>query len=199
MSETPSAPERRHSKEDRRATYLAAAARLFAANGYRGVSIEDLGAACGVSGPAVYRHFANKQAVLAELLLGVSRSLLDGSTMVADDSLAADVVLQRLIEFQADFALNNPEVIRVHDRDLASLDPEPAGEVRRLQREYIRVWTDQLRLLHPNESADGARQRAQAVFGLLNSTPHSNTREAASTQRSRLVAMAWAALQAPVP
>lgn len=199
MSETPTTTEKRQSKEDRRATYLAAAAQLFAAHGYRGVSIEDLGAACGVSGPAVYRHFANKQAVLAELLLGVSRSLLDGSTMVADDSLPADVVLQRLIEFQADFALNNSDVIRVQDRDLASLEPEPAAEVRRLQREYIRVWVDELRLLHPGESADGARQRAQAVFGLLNSTPHSNTREAASTQRSRLVAMAWAALQAPVP
>ncbi|GHD07631.1 TetR/AcrR family transcriptional regulator [Zhihengliuella salsuginis] len=199
LSETDSPGDRRQAKEERRTAYLDAAARLFADHGYRGVSIEDLGAACGVSGPAVYRHFANKQAVLAALLLGVSRSLLDGSTMVADEGLEPDIVLQRLVEFQADFALSNADVIRVQDRDLGNLDDESAALVRQLQRDYIGVWTDQLQRLHPRESSDGARQRAQAVFGLLNSTPHSNTREESSTQRSRLVAMAWAALSAPVP
>jgi len=198
LPETETTGERRQSKEERRAAYLAAAARLFASHGYRGVSIEDLGAACGVSGPAVYRHFANKQAVLADLLLGVSRSLLDGGTLVASDGPAPDVVLQRLVAFQADFALSNADVIRVQDRDLGNLDDSSAGEVRRLQRDYIAVWTAQLQQLHPEEGSDGARQRAQAVFGLLNSTPHSNTKEDAATQRSRLVAMAWAALSAPV-
>ena len=53
-----------------------AAASLFAVNGFNRVSLEDLGAAAGVSGPAVYRHFPGKQAVLGALLLTVSQDLL---------------------------------------------------------------------------------------------------------------------------
>src|ERR1700754_50998 len=69
---------RDRAKADRRETLLSAAARLFAGRGFARVSLEDLGAAAGVSGPAVYRHFAGKQAVLAALLIDVSRELVGG-------------------------------------------------------------------------------------------------------------------------
>ncbi|WP_309080234.1 helix-turn-helix domain-containing protein [Zhihengliuella sp.] len=186
-------------RDERRQEYLAAAARLFAERGYRGVSIEDLGAACGVSGPAVYRYFRGKQAVLAALLVGVSESLLEGSRAVVEDADGPATALQRLIEFQADFSLDNRDVIRVQDRDLASLDDGDSQLVRRLQRDYVALWAAQLRRLHPEEDAAAARQRAHAAFGLLNSTPHSGGRGRTPGQRSRLVAMAWAAVSARVP
>ena len=74
--------QRSQAKADRRAALLEAAAALFAERGFNGVSIEDLGSAAGVSGPAVYRHFSTKQAVLGALLVGVSEHLLDGGTEV---------------------------------------------------------------------------------------------------------------------
>ena len=46
----------------RREEILDAAARLFAERGYHGVSIDDIGAAVGMSGPGFYRHFAGKEA-----------------------------------------------------------------------------------------------------------------------------------------
>ena len=67
--------QRSQAKEIRRQALLTAAASLFAVNGFNRVSLEDLGAAAGVSGPAVYRHFPGKQAVLGDLLLTVSRDL----------------------------------------------------------------------------------------------------------------------------
>src|SRR5687768_7576026 len=73
------ATERSRQKADRRQAILTAAATLFAQRGYAGVTIEDLGAAVGVSGPAVYRHFPGKAAVLAAILQGASRTLLDGA------------------------------------------------------------------------------------------------------------------------
>lgn len=51
------ATQRGQAKELRRLALLSAAAGLFAENGFNRVSLEDLGAAAGVSGPAVYRHF----------------------------------------------------------------------------------------------------------------------------------------------
>lgn len=187
-------------KASRRSSLLAEAARLFAQHGYNGVSIEDLGAASGISGPAVYRHFAGKAAVLGALLVGVSRDLLGGGRAVAADGGTPGAVLARLVDFHADFALSHPDVIRIQDRDMDSLSPGDAAEVRRLQRAYIDVWADQLRGLHPGEDRAAARFRAQAVFGLLNSTPHSTHRADAdpAARRERLVRMAVAALSAPV-
>ncbi len=51
----------------RRKLLLEAAADLFARQGFHAVGIDDIGAAAGVSGPAVYRHFQNKDAILREL------------------------------------------------------------------------------------------------------------------------------------
>ena len=57
---------------------IAAAERLVAERGYLAVRLEDIGAAAGVSGPAIYRHFPNKEALLVELLVGISTRLLAG-------------------------------------------------------------------------------------------------------------------------
>src|SRR5680860_829910 len=56
----------------RREQILSTAAELFAARGFHGVSVDELGAACGISGPALYRHFAAKDAMLAEMLVSIS-------------------------------------------------------------------------------------------------------------------------------
>ena len=60
------APVRARSKQ-RRAEIMSAAAALFAQRGFHGVSIDDIGAAAGLSGPGIYRHFPSKEAVLAVL------------------------------------------------------------------------------------------------------------------------------------
>src|SRR6478609_8201285 len=105
--------QRSQAKADRRAALLDAAATLFAERGFNGVSIEDLGSAAGVSGPAVYRHFASKQAVLAALLVGVSERLLDGGTRVEDAADDPASALRALIVFHVDFAVTEPDTIRV--------------------------------------------------------------------------------------
>ncbi|MFT4219545.1 MAG: TetR/AcrR family transcriptional regulator [Microbacterium sp.] len=164
---------RERAKASRQAALLREAARLFAAHGFNGVSLEDLGTAVGVSGPAIYRHFANKQAVLGAVLLGVSRSLRDGGLAVVGEDGSPEDVLDRLIAFHVDFALEGADVIRVHDRDLQNLGDDDRHTVRRLQREYVELWVAVLAQLHPGVPDNELRVRAHAAFGLINSTPHS--------------------------
>ncbi|WP_028279126.1 TetR/AcrR family transcriptional regulator [Arthrobacter sp. H5] len=187
-------------KASRRAALLNAAAQLFAERGYKGVSIEDLGAAAGVSGPAVYRHFSGKPAVLAALLAGVSEDLLEGSNAVVEDSPTPEHALKGLIEFQVDFALRNANVIRVQDRDLSSLSIEDEETVRSLQRRYVEVWVDTMALRTPQVERAQLRRKAHAAFGLINSTPHSTHRRKSNRDtaelRTLLEQMAWAALNA---
>src|SRR5205085_8766293 len=106
---------------DRRAQIRTVAARLFATSGFHGVTIEDIGAACGISGPAVYRHFPSKDALLADLLVSISEHLLEGGRREAAADGTATEALLRLVEFHLDFSLGHPDLIRVQDRDLANL------------------------------------------------------------------------------
>lgn len=164
---------RGRAKADRRAALLSAAAQMFAARGFNGVSIEELGAASGISGPAVYRHFSGKQAVLAALLVGASESLLSGGEAVITGATSARDALAGLVRFHVDFALGDPDVIRVQDRDLDSLDEVDRRQVRALQRRYVELWVRVLAELHPGADPAVLRIRAHATFGLINSTPHS--------------------------
>lgn len=196
---------RSEAKALRRAALLHSAAELFAERGFAGVSMEDLGTAVGMSGPAVYRHFPSKQAVLAALLIDVSRNLLDGGTAEVDRAPDSAHALSSLVEFHVVFALDNRDVIRVQDHDLDSLTPEDRRAVRTLQRRYVEHWVEVLTRLHPGTSTSELRIRAHAGFGLINSTPHSATiglgrgdgdAVARNTVRTTLVRMALAALLA---
>ncbi|MGK9148605.1 TetR/AcrR family transcriptional regulator [Plantibacter flavus] len=202
---TPSAASprigRSEAKALRRAALLHSAAALFAERGFAGVSMEDLGTAVGMSGPAVYRHFPSKQAVLAALLIDVSQTLLDGGTAEVERAADSEHALRSLVEFHVAFALDHRDVIRVQDHDLDSLTPDDRRTVRTLQRRYVERWVDVLAQLHPGVPAAELRVRAHAGFGLINSTPHSATRTrddsvARETVRAALERMALAALRA---
>ena len=191
-------------KSDRRLQLLSAAERLFAERGFLAVRLEDIGAAAGVSGPAIYRHFPNKESLLVELLVGISTRLLAGAREASARSADAAAVLDDLIDFHLDFALGEPDLIRIQDRDLAHLPEAAEKQVRKAQRQYVEVWVGVLRELNPKLAEGDARLTAHAVFGLLNSTPHSmkspddsRTKPArAARPRAVMRAMTVAALRA---
>jgi AcrR family transcriptional regulator len=184
-------------RPSRRDEILRAAAQLFAERGSRAVGVDDVGAAVGVTGPAIYRHFASKDAMLAEMLVRISETLLAGGTeRVADVADDPATQLRALIAFHVEFALDNPALITVQDRDLASLPERDAGQVRRLQRRYVEVWVAVLARLLPGADAALCRARAHAVFGLINSTPHSAGRLGRPAMAALLADMAWSAATA---
>lgn len=168
---------------------LRAAARLFADQGFRGTSVTDIGTACGFSGPAVYKHFPNKEALLVRLLLDISEQLVLGGQEVIDQAADDATALQRLIAFHTDFALAEPDVIRVQDRELSSLNDTDRAAVRRLQRTYVEMWAGVLCRLDPSLTIEVGRLRAHAVFGLLNSTPHSARARAEAARQLNWMAM----------
>ena len=131
------------------------------------------------------------------MLLRISERLLAGGTeriASAGDSPAAQ--LRALVDFQVDFALDNPALITVQDRDLGALTERDARQVRRLQRRYVEEWVSVLARLHPDSPTAACRARAHAVFGLINSTPHSAGRLARPAMAALLADMAVAAASA---
>ncbi|HSV40093.1 MAG TPA: TetR/AcrR family transcriptional regulator [Nocardioidaceae bacterium] len=177
----------------RRQQILATAAELFAQRGFHGVSVADLGAAVGISGPALYRHFASKDAMLAEMLISISEELLSVGQARVAAAESGHAAIRALVAWHTDFALHNKPLIVVQDRDWDSLPDEARDKVRALQTSYVDLWAAELREVEPALTLAAARAMAHAAFGLLNSTPRisglSEPELAATLQQMALAAL----------
>ncbi|MEV7345875.1 TetR/AcrR family transcriptional regulator [Streptomyces sp. NPDC093544] len=129
-------------RQSRRDQLALIAAGLFAQQGFHNVSVNDIAAAAGISGPAIYRHFKNKQAILAHLVVGglaqaadiVERHLGDGAARegAGGDGAAPEGVspaerLGAAHEELAAFVVGSPEfgvLWRREGRHLAAADAE---------------------------------------------------------------------------
>lgn len=157
--------------------------------------MHDIGSACGISGPAIYKHFSSKDDVLNQSLVGISeRLLVEGQDRAAANS-DPSIALEALIDWHIEFALGEPALITIQVSEWNNLDVEGRTAVRRLQLAYIDIWVDTVLQLRDDLDPAEARAVVQATFGLLNSTPHS-ARISESAMQARLAQMALAALLA---
>ena len=170
----PTATSRSKAKSHRRDKLIAAAERLVAERGFLAVRLEDIGAAVGVSGPAIYRHFPNKEALLVELLVGISTRLLAGAedgrrrrARRCDRAGRIDRLPPRLRpgRVRSDPHPGPRSGISARARE-ASGPQGPAAVRGDLGRRPSSAGPR-------GPTKPTARLMAHAVFGLLNSTPHS--------------------------
>ncbi|MCU1500767.1 MAG: transcriptional regulator, TetR family [Ilumatobacteraceae bacterium] len=164
----------RAGRRPRRQQLLQIAAELFAERGFAGVTVDHIGAAAGVSGPALYHHFDSKEALLGEMLVDISERLLERARATVDTAADPAEALDRLIAHHVEFAIDNVALITVHFRDLVHASEADRARVRRLQGRYVEEWVDVLARGRA-EPVDRPLLRAavHASLGLLNSTPFS--------------------------
>ena len=177
------------SRRSRRDEILHEACRLFAERGFGRVTVDDVGAACGISGPAIYHHFAGKEAMLGEMLVSISQHLLDRGQAIVDVGADPDTTVRALVAAHAEFASTNPDLITVQFRDLLHAPDDDQRVVRRLQRRYVELWVDTLVRRGDDVDVRDVRAAVHATFGLLNSTPYAGTLTARSSTLLRDLAL----------
>src|SRR2546429_3994095 len=122
-------------RRSRREELLEIAVGLFASRGYHGVSMDDIGAAAGVTGPALYHHFAGKEAMMAAALIPVSEQLLAGRpARIAEYAHQPHAALMALVAFHVDFPLANPAVLALPPHQLDRPPGATRRPIRRLHR-----------------------------------------------------------------
>lgn len=182
----------------RRAAVLDAAERLFVTEGFHAVSVDDLGAAAGITGPGLYRHFASKDAILMAVLDRVWARL---APVVSDaERLAPVPALERLLVAHLDLAMERPAALELLFRELERLPAEYGELARRNHRRYVTAWTTAIAGIRPDLEPAAARALALAVHGLLDSAALRNEVQpsglAASARRALLEAAARRVLSA---
>ncbi|AKK02653.1 TetR/AcrR family transcriptional regulator [Corynebacterium epidermidicanis] len=195
------ATSREQAKQKRRAELLNAAARIMADRGFHQTRLGDVGAAVGISGPGVLRHFKNKDDLLEKILVDISIRLVDEARdAIASHAESGDgspqTLMSELVLRHAEFAATEPDIIRVQEREIRNLTEDARRKVRSLQLSYLGLWMDVLLECRPDLDRQTARLRVQLAAGLINSTRHVIHWAGPDLLREQAHKMALAALMA---
>ncbi len=180
----------------RREQLLEAAARLFADRGYYDVGIDDIGAAVGISGPGVYRHFPGKQALLGELCDRGMTRMLSGARRVPGDHDTASEALAALVDLHVQFAVQERALIAVWTRETRALDKTVRHSLRRRMKAYEDVWAAALAPLRDDLEPAEVRGVAVLALALLNGSAVSSLDVTPDVRARLLRRMTLAALLA---
>lgn len=163
--------------DQRRAQLLAQAARLFMERGYTGVGIDEIGAAVGISGPAVYRHVTGKEQLITEvaaswleLLLARTRTAYE-ATAHASTQERLTAMLSAAIEIASAHVAEVTVVGRYTDILLDPARPPAAPEAESAHRvlwcEVVSLWAPVLREAFPQLRPDQAGTYLRLTMGLI--------------------------------
>lgn len=140
---------------------LAAAVELFRAHGFAGTSMQDIATAAGLSRPALYYHFKNKEEILRSLVEDVTVRTQREATRIASLATADHAqTLRAVVHSHAISLLRHPQHFAVVQRDERHL-PE---RVRVLQEKAKRELFDTFTRLIRSGVADGVFRDCDPVI-----------------------------------
>lgn len=155
----------------RREAIMAAAAQLFADRGYAAVGMDDIGAAAGVTGPAIYRHFGAKASVLTAVFDRVIDAVAYDRVEVSaePDAPESDAArLRELIVKYAEAVCGRRRLMAVFVREVHHLPAEDRTLLDERQRVLVRKWRTLLGHAHPDWDVEQVRTAVHGAFGMLN-------------------------------
>ncbi|TCO52394.1 TetR/AcrR family transcriptional regulator [Actinocrispum wychmicini] len=168
----------------RREELLTAATRLFRERGYRDVSMEDIGAAAGIAGPSVYRHFAGKAELLAAAGYRMADRLMMAARQAVDEAGSPHQALTGLVRSYVDIVWRSEDLLSVFANENQQLPDRDRKEIVRVQRAYVAEWVTLLRTVAPRLPEPEARIAVHAALTIVNDL----TRTPRITARPGLVA-----------
>jgi len=99
---------------ERKTQILEEATRLFSADGYDGMTMKQLAGACGITEPALYRHFQSKESLYDAVLDAVAERL-DTEEFIGtfDETADLEAILTGLSEHIIDFYTRHADIYRL--------------------------------------------------------------------------------------
>jgi len=147
----------------RREAVLQAAVDLFARRAYTAVTMEEIGAAAGMSTATLYAYFPSKQSLISAL---VTRSLEwqeYAARLAVQGAETPRAQLEALIDAYVDFTFAEPALVSVLLTETRSLAEEQAIWVEQVVRDSVTEWVDLVRELDPDRDPTVARIQVLAA------------------------------------
>ncbi|RJO72367.1 TetR/AcrR family transcriptional regulator [Nocardia panacis] len=194
----PEAGPRRRPK-DRKVQIIRAAARAFSERGYYPVGVDEIAAEVGISGPALYRHFTNKYALLVACAEEGARHLL-AVTRAADDPTAAPQArLDMLIRTIGEHTIEFRREVGLYRWERRYLEAGDRARIRTIYDDLNATLAEPISRLHPEAPPEDVDMYAAAILSVLAGISAHRTALPASKLLPLLHGMCWSLLRAPLP
>ncbi len=192
-TEEPQAEPTTRRPADRKRQLIDGAAQLFLERGYPQVSVAEIARSAGVTGPSLYRHFDDKQALLtAAVLTGVDdleactdRALTSTAKYAIDDQRRLDV----LVDAICSLGIHRPDAAVLWRWNGAFLSDEQNAVVAARTTAVLQRWAQALFGGRDDLGPWEIRQLAWAVLSIAGSLSVHNTRVPAARARARLTTL----------
>lgn len=152
----------------RREQLIAIAAELFLHNSYDTVTVEMISARAGITGPGLYRHFQNKQALLIAVLEEPTQALHEIARRIVETTTEPEVAIVKMVESHIRLILQGPPSTLIFTKNEHALPEHDRRRIRREMALYAEEWVSIVIPLRPDLSEPETRLLTQAVFSMLN-------------------------------
>ncbi|SED03465.1 transcriptional regulator, TetR family [Bradyrhizobium erythrophlei] len=161
-------PIKRAYSSGRREQLIAVAAELFLQHSYDAVTVEMIAARAGITGPGLYRHFQNKQAVLIAVLEEPTQIVHEVAKQIAETTKDPKAAMIAMVESHIRLILKGPPSTLIFTKNEHALPEHDHRRIRREMALYAEEWISVIIPLRPDLSEPEARLLTQAVFSMLN-------------------------------
>jgi len=194
MSASPTRPGGAKRRPDRRARILAAAMDLFHRNGYHATGMDEIGAAAGITGPAIYRHFESKEQILATGIREAVGGWLERDQAILADKRSPRTALDALIANFVEGLIADRWVSAMIMRERHALAPDTRRWVDQAERDHIAAWVEALGRLRPDLEEREARLMVHAGLWMCLCVAYYNSGVEPRREAAMLIGMVRAAL-----
>ena len=170
---------------------------MISSRGYTAVGMADIGAAAGIVGSGIYRHFPSKSAIIAALLAKVMDSLEAVAASIADSATDDQEALTALVRHLVRVTIADRPLMSVYRGETHNLDEEDLRKLRRMQRHYIEEWVSVVAPLRPDLADAEVRMTVHAAIGAIHSILFHNSGLSPERLAELLAAAAHACLGVP--
>ncbi|WP_142002757.1 TetR/AcrR family transcriptional regulator [Amycolatopsis cihanbeyliensis] len=176
----------------RRERLLVSALRPFREHGFHGVTMEELGAAAGIGGSSVYRHFASKAELLAAVYYRAADRLAATVNAATEGAGDPGEALRGLVDAYVGFTFLHSDLAAVYLSEYENLPAEDRHTLRKVQREHVEQWVRLVTAVNGKARGAHARLAVHAALNIVHDFSMSRRRLADPEQVKPLVFAALA-------
>jgi AcrR family transcriptional regulator len=162
---------------------IEAATRLFHEQGFHATSMDEIGAAAGITGPGLYRHFSSKDDILLAVFDRIWDLLRDAIERSA--GLEPGAALDVLIDAHTTLALDQGAELMLLVRELRYVPEYYQRAAERNDARYTDAWAEVVIKLHPELTLDEARVVGRGLIGLVGSAARDGSAGLVATSHHR--------------
>jgi AcrR family transcriptional regulator len=157
---------RQKRRPHRRDQILAAAVTMFHEHGYHATGMDEIGAAAGITGPGVYRHFSSKEEILETLVRNRGEAVLAEAERIAASELPPPEALDALARSYVAGIAADPSlaVVAMYERHI--LGAATRKWIDRMERRNVEQWVTVVRNVRTDLTEAEARVLVHAALSL---------------------------------